>query len=104
MINASLINETGDIESNAVIEFTLKSDNYAANYTMDNLGNGNYQLQIPNLMEGNYKFSATARKGSREIDTETGEFLVSQSSIELANTVRNDELLNNISTGSGVVF
>lgn len=104
MINASLINETGDIESNAVIEFTLKSDNYAANYTMDNLGNGNYQLQIPNLMEGNYKFSATARKGSREIDTETGEFLVSQSSIELANTVRNDELLNNISTGSGGSF
>jgi hypothetical protein len=71
---------------------------------MDNLGNGNYQLQIPNLMEGNYKFSATARKGNREIDTETGEFLVSQSSIELANTVRNDEMLNNISTGSGGTF
>ncbi|MEP0005031.1 MAG: hypothetical protein ABJ387_14615 [Balneola sp.] len=104
MINASLINETGDIESNAVIEFTLNSDDYAANYTMDNLGNGNYQLQIPNLMEGNYKFSATARKGNREIDTETGEFLVSQSSIELANTVRNDEMLNNISTGSGGSF
>lgn len=104
MINASLINETGDIESNAVIELTLNSDDYAANYTMDNLGNGNYQLQIPNLMEGNYKFSATARKGNREIDTETGEFLVSQSSIELANTVRNDEILNNLSTGSGGTF
>jgi hypothetical protein len=104
IINASLINETGDIESNAVIEFTINSDDYAANYTMDNLGNGNYQLQIPNLMEGNYKFSATARKGNREIDTETGEFLVSQSSIELANTVRNDEMLNSISTGSGGSF
>lgn len=104
MINASLINETGDIESNAVIEFTLKSDSYAANFTMDNLGNGNYQLGIPNLMEGNYTFSATARKGNREIDTENGEFLVSQSSIELANTVRNDEILNNISTGSGGSF
>lgn len=101
IINASLINETGDIESNAVIEFTINSNDYAANYTMDNLGSGNYQLQIPNLMEGNYKFSATARKGNREIDTETGEFLVTQSSIELANTVRNDEILNNISTGSG---
>lgn len=104
MINASLINETGDIESNAVIEFTLKSDSYAANFTMDNLGNGNYQLGIPNLMEGNYTFLATARKGNREIDTENGEFLVSQSSIELANTVRNDEILNNISTGSGGSF
>ncbi len=104
LINASLLNENGGIESKGVIEVTITGDDYTANYTMDNLGNGNYQLQVQNLPNGKYEFSAVARKGNREIDSQNGEFLVSESSIELANTIRNDDLLANIASNSGGVF
>lgn len=100
LINASLINETGDVETQGVIEITITNDDFSANYTMENLDNGNYQLQIPSLADGRYEFLATARKGNREIDQQSGEFLVSESSVELANTTRNNDLLSNIALGS----
>ncbi len=104
ILNASLLNENGGIESDGIIELTIEGQEYTANYTMNNLGNGNYRLQIPNLAEGKYIYSATARKGTRKIDTQTGEFLISESSIELANTIRNDDLLSNIAIRSGGKF
>ncbi|HCI72191.1 MAG TPA: hypothetical protein DHV30_16980, partial [Balneola sp.] len=52
------------------------------------------------LADGRYEFLATARKGNREIDQQSGEFLVSESSVELANTTRNNDLLSNIALGS----
>ncbi len=100
LINASLINESGDVETQGVIEITITNDDFSANYTMENLDNGNYQLQIPSLADGRYEFLATARKGNREIDQQSGEFLVSESSVELANTTRNNDLLSNIALGS----
>ena len=104
IINASLINENGDIENNGVIEVTITGDDYTGNYSMDNLANGNYKLQVPNLADGKYEFLAIARKGNREIDSQRGEFLVSESSIELANTTRNDDLLMNIALNSNGEF
>lgn len=104
ILNASLINENGGIESDGIIEVTIEGQAYTANYTMNNLGNGNYRLQIPNLAKGKYNYSATARKGTRKIDTQNGEFLISESSIELANTIRNDDLLSNIAIRSGGKF
>ncbi|MBO6621058.1 MAG: hypothetical protein JJ892_03495 [Balneola sp.] len=104
IINASLINENGEVESSGIIEVTIQGSDFAANYTMNSVGDGNYKLQIPNLANGKYEFTATARKGSRKIDTQNGEFLISESSVELANTIRNDDLLRNIALNSSGIF
>lgn len=104
IVNGSLINENGSIESSAIVEVNIEGENFSSDFTMNNLGNGNYQLQAPALPDGAYKFLAVARKGSREIDVQSGEFLVSQSNIELSNTIRNDNLLKGISANSGGIF
>jgi hypothetical protein len=105
LINASLINERGDAENEGIIEIQLSSrEGTARTFNMDNTGNGNYRLNLPRLSEGLYSYTATARKGERELETQQGEFLVSNSSSELANTTRNDELLASISENSGGAF
>jgi hypothetical protein len=100
VINASLINENGDVENEGVIELTLTGENYSSNFNMENLGNGNYRLQTPNLPEGQYSYQAIARKGNREIDSQNGEFFVNQSNVELANIIRNEDLLKGIAANS----
>ena len=104
IINASLINENGEIESSAIIEVTITGENYTANFNMDNLNNGNYRLQTPNLPDGQYTFKGVARKGNREIDAQNGEFLVNESNIELSNTIRNQDILKAIASNSGGSF
>lgn len=104
VINGSLINENGSIESSGVVEVHIEGDNFSSDFTMTNSGNGNYQLNASTLPDGSYNYTATARKGSREIDVQTGEFLVTQSNIELSNTIRNDNLLKGISANSGGQF
>ncbi|MDR9415610.1 MAG: hypothetical protein RI564_04945 [Gracilimonas sp.] len=101
IINASLRNERGEPESEGIIEVTLSDeDSSPRTFNMDNIGNGNYRLDLPRLSEGLYNYSATARKGNRELETQTGEFLISNASSELANTTRNDELMRAIAQNS----
>lgn len=100
IINASLLNENGEVETAGVVEITIESSDYHTNFSMENLNNGNYRLQAPNLPEGKYSFIAVARKGNREIDTQSGEFLVNESNVELANTIRNESLLRSIASNS----
>ena len=104
IINAGLINENGEVETAGTKEITISGANYDANFSMENLNNGNYRLQAPNLPDGKYTFNAVARKGNREIDTQSGEFLVNKSNIELANTIRNQDLLQSIASNSGGMF
>jgi len=104
ILNASLINESGSNESDAVVEVTIFGENYSTNFSMDNLNNGNYELKTANLPIGKYSYEAVARKRNREIDKRSGEFLVTESNIELSNTVRNDNLLKTIALNSGGVF
>ncbi len=105
IINASLRNERGDPEDSGIIEIQLESEVDASRtFNMENSGNGNYRLDLPRLSEGLYQYSATARKGNREIETQSGEFLVSNSSSELTNTIRNDDLLRAIANNSGGAF
>lgn len=101
-LNAILQNERSEPEDDAIIEITLQSDNTEPRtFNMENTGNGNYQLSLPRLSQGLYEYTATARKGSREIETQTGQFLVSNTSMEFINTSRNDELLKAIAQNSG---
>lgn len=105
IINANLNNESGETESEATIEISLESefkDN--RNFTMSNDGDGKYKLEIASLSAGLYSFSAIARKGDREIDSQKGEFLVQDSNSELINTVRNEELLRTISNETNAIY
>lgn len=105
VLNGSLRNERGDPENSGIIEIELQREGGSIRtFNMDNLGNGNYRLNIPRLSEGLYQYSATARKGDRELDTQNGEFLVSNTSSELSNTTRNDGLLRSIAENSGGAF
>lgn len=105
VLNGSLRNERGDPENSGIIEIELQGESGSIQtFNMDNLGNGNYRLNIPRLSEGLYQYSATARKGDRELDMQNGEFLVTNTSSELSNTTRNDELLRSIAENSGGAF
>ncbi|MFV1884998.1 MAG: hypothetical protein ACMZ7B_10960 [Balneola sp.] len=105
IINGNLNNESGEPEPEATIEFTLTPENgeeLTAN--MSNEGNGVYKFESSSLSPGLYSYSATARKSGREIDSQSGEFLVQDSNSELINTVRNDELLRTLANETGGEF
>lgn len=105
IINGSLQNERGDPENDGIIEVELQTEDGASRtFNMENSGNGNYRLDLPRLSEGLYKYDAVARKGEREIESQSGEFLISNSSSELTNTIRDDELLGAVARNSGGRF
>ncbi|MEX2605676.1 MAG: hypothetical protein WD361_15815 [Gracilimonas sp.] len=105
VLNGSLQNERSEPETEGIIEVQIESkDKETRTFNMENLGNGNYRLNLPQLSEGLYKYTATARKGAREIESQKGEFLVSNTSSEFTNTTRNDALLQSVAKNSGGVF
>lgn len=102
ILNGSLQNERGDPEDKGIIEVEITyEEGSTKTFNMDNSGNGNYRMNLPRHSEGLYRYTATARKGEREIESQNGEFLVSNSSSELTNTIRNDELMKSIAVNSG---
>ncbi|TVQ09501.1 MAG: hypothetical protein EA364_13940 [Balneolaceae bacterium] len=102
---ATLRNESGDPESDAIIELTVtKPDRQPGTYTMTNRGLGRYELQIPTMPAGTYRFEATARKGSARLDEQSGSFNVSETNIEFIDTRRNDDLLAWIAGQTGGTF
>lgn len=104
-INAMLRNENGELENDAILEIRVTDRGGKSRvFNMKNSGNGNYTIELPQMAEGLYEFEATARKGTREIATKSGEFGISDASSELTNTLRNDELLKQISANSGGSF
>ncbi len=105
IVNASLINENGMVESKATIHLTLESEKAGPkSYTLNNIGQGLYKLNLPVLPSGKYTYEATAKKDSRTIESQQGAFVVSESSSELANTTRNDDILRGISERSNGLF
>ncbi len=104
LLNGTLINESGELESNGIIEVNIQGDDYNTDFTMNNEGDGSYRLELPNLSPGRYNYTAIASKGSREIDTQSGQFLINETNLELANTVRNDLLLRSIASNSNGLF
>lgn len=105
VLNGFLRNEMGEAESNAVVEIQLEGENSTSNiYNMNNLGDGRYRLQLPKLSEGLYTFTASARTSGRLIETQEGEFLVTNTSNELSQINRNDNILQAIATNSGGTF
>jgi hypothetical protein len=105
LIEASLRNESGDPESGAVIEVFVENEQATGrSYSMQAEGQGAYSLSLDNMAPGRYSYSAVARKGDREIDSKTGEFLVNKSNTEFIYTDRNDELLNTLAVETGGAY
>ncbi|MGD8748469.1 MAG: hypothetical protein PVI44_08375, partial [Balneolaceae bacterium] len=105
VINAFLNNERGEVESDASVDISVSSDSVEARfYSMDNKGAGRYQLNLGAMPEGIYSYEATAKKGSREIDTQKGEFAVAHSNAEFINTIRNARLLKQLSERTGGTY
>lgn len=105
MLNAFLTNESGEKVSDGTIDIELTGNEIETRfYSMSNVGNGQYQLEINALPKGIYQFSATAKKGSRTIDTQNGELSVSNTNTEFIDTNRNDKLLKQIASGTGGSF
>lgn len=103
--NAFLTNESGEVEDDGVITLTISGEDIESRlYNMNNIGGGQYRLDLGALPEGIYRFEATAQKGNRTIDTQSGEFSVSGSNIEYVNTTRNDDLLRQIAEATGGRF
>jgi hypothetical protein len=98
----NLVSETGEPETDAVIELILTDDEGdERTFTMIHRSNGHYTLTAGTMAAGNYEFTATARRADREIDSVTGEFSVIASTLELVNTRRNDELLQELADITG---
>lgn len=102
VINAYLTNERGQVESQANIDISVESDSMDPRfYSMENRGSGQYQLDLGTMPEGIYSFEATAQKGNRTIETQTGEFAVARSNAEFLTTSRNDQLLRQVAQRTG---
>ncbi|MEX0680646.1 MAG: hypothetical protein WD097_04625 [Balneolales bacterium] len=105
IINGFLRNEAGDPEETAVINILVENDDVDdRRYVMSNEGSGRYQLEIDNLPEGTYEYEGVARRGDREIDTRSGQFIIGGVNRELLNTIRNDELLQLMAQSSNGTY
>lgn len=102
---ATLRNESGDPEPDAIIEISVtKPDEEPGIYTMTNRGLGRYELQIPSMPAGTYRYEALARKGNTRIDEQSGTVNVSETNLEYIDTRRNDELLAWIAGQTGGTY
>lgn len=102
VVNAYLHNERGQLESDASIDISVSSDSMETRfYTMENKGSGQYQLDLGTMPEGLYSFEASAQKGDRTIDEQTGEFAVARSNAEFLDVNRNEQLLRQVSQRTG---
>lgn len=99
IFNASVRTEDGSPEENAIVDLMIENDNSETrNFSLQNTQNGNFTLSVASLPVGTYEFSGSARRNDFNIGTVTGSFTVGSSQQELVNTIRQDNLLNQLSS------
>lgn len=97
ILDGYLKNDRGENESNATINISIASDSVEKRmYYMENIGNGEYRLDLGTLPEGLYIFEATSTKEDRILDSAKGEFFVRTSNAEFMDIIRNEALLKKI--------
>ncbi|MEX1011118.1 MAG: hypothetical protein WDZ29_03575 [Balneolaceae bacterium] len=98
----TLRNESGEPESNASIEFNLTGNNGETRiWTMKNIGGGQYELNTGSLTAGTWRYYARALRNGLQAGETEGEFSVTESSIEMIDTRREDERLRQLAEASG---
>jgi hypothetical protein len=98
-LRATLRNERGEPEPDAVIEVELSGEESAGQervFRMTHRNNELYEVQIGTYPQGVYRIQATATKEGRTLGSASTRVEVSQSSEEFLDTRRNDALLRQI--------
>ncbi|WP_340103112.1 hypothetical protein [Rhodohalobacter sp. 8-1] len=111
-IQASLVNERQQPETDAVINVTVipadvEADDLESDpqrFVMRHTRNGEYRVNIGNLPRGNYQVTGNATKADRQIGEDQARFSVSQSRVEFINTERDDQLLQQLALRTGGIF
>jgi hypothetical protein len=99
VLRAKLNNEAGEPEENANISIQLNSTgNAVKRYNMEHSRQGSYTLDLGRLPEGKYTYATEARLGDRLLQRSKGAFIITKPSLELANTKRNDQVLQRLSS------
>lgn len=89
----------------AEIKLTVKGEDGKENvFFMNESGEAHYYLEINNLAEGTYQYTAVGKKGETEIGTDQGQFSVGRSSIEHFNLRADQDLLKQIALRTGGKF
>lgn len=105
VLTAYLKNERGEMESGAVIDFSVSSTSVDSSfYSMENSGAGEYRLNLGQMPEGVYSFHAVAKKEGRTLGAQTGEFVVARSNAEFMNMERNNQLLQQLALRTGGTY
>lgn len=102
-MRATLINERGEPEPDGIVElyFYEGDDSDRRVFRMDPAGGGRYHSQLGSYPEGVYRLEAAAEKNNRDLGRAETRVTVRESSAELINTQRNDELLQQIAAITG---
>ena len=88
--------------SDAAVEVTVTApDSAQYPYTMDPVGNGQYELDIGTLPEGTYTYAATASRGGTTLGRDQGRFSVGALTLEYRETTANPALMRQIAERSG---
>ncbi len=97
-IRATLFNERGEPEPDAIIELEVLYDNNRESnfYRMTHRENEVYAGEIGNYPQGIYRVRATATKNNRTLGRAETRVQVSQSSAEYLDTKRNDQMLRRL--------
>lgn len=106
-LQATLFNELGDPEPEAVIEIEVifeDSEQESSVFRMTHRQNESYYADIGSYPQGIYRVVATATKNNRTIGTAETRVRVSQSSAEFLNTERDDALLNRLAEFTDGIF
>lgn len=105
-LQATLFNERGEPEPDAVIELEVEYEEDSGEdiFRMTHRQNESYYAEIGNYPQGMYRIQATAVKNNRTIGTAETRVHVSQSSAEFLNTKRNDALLNRLAEFTDGIF
>lgn len=105
-IRATLVNERGEPEPEGLLElyFFENEENEPRVFRMNHRESGNYQAEIGSYPQGIYRVEAVAQKNDREIGRAATRVTISQSSAELVNTKRDDDLLERLAEVTGGFF
>lgn len=98
-LNATLFNERGEPEPDAIIELEVTYEDNDENggvFRMTHQQNESYTAEIGNYPQGIYRIQGRAIKNNRTIGTAQTRVRVSRSSAEFVDTKRNDRLLNRL--------
>lgn len=105
-IRATLVNERGVPESNALIElqFFQAEQDERRTFRMSPEGDGVYTASIGSYPRGLYRAEATATLGNRTIGEAETRVNVSRSNLEMVNTQRDDALLQQLASVTEGIF